>query len=228
MGRPMESIIYERCQGWNVSCSPLAQVGQTSAARLQSKVPRREIAMAVARDHRRRNPRRPFAGEATRAAVAVSARVAHPWSGRESARESAHRDRVLPHRRRAPPCVVRSGAGVPRDARRAGNRLLLPVLRGARHAPELDPVPHPRRSAARLARRSSGSGRIVHGAMSPHVGLELKRVGDLGVAREHLRDADHLHHAAIPYPQPLHLRQVKARAPLGARGQRHREGQAPP
>jgi len=68
-------------------------------------------------------------------------------------------------------------------------------------------------------------GRRIRGRDVAHIRLELERVGDLGVAREHLRDPEHFHDAALAHAEPPHLGQVEGGAEGRARGQRHREGQ---
>src|SRR5438093_8635276 len=61
----------------------------------------------------------------------------------------------------------------------------------------------------RWGRGAAGGWRPVHRGDGAHVGLELERVGDLRVAREHLRHAQHLHDTALADAEAAHLTQVE-------------------
>src|SRR5262245_10877421 len=58
-----------------------------------------------------------------------------------------------------------------------------------------------------------------------HVGLELERVGNFRIAREHLCDAQDFHDPALTDSEPSHLRQVECGPEGGARSERHRKRQ---
>src|SRR5262249_58281943 len=81
------------------------------------------------------------------------------------------------------------------------------------------------RRPADVIRTPAGRGGAIDRGDGADIGLELERVGDLRVAREHLGHAQNLYHAARRHPEASHLAEVEGRAEAGAGGERDREGE---